>query len=88
MTASEFAHSRGIPDGVFAAERLGVALDQRHGRLELVADHRDERALQLLGLADLGHVVHVGDDVHQPSLAIEDRGVANADRHDAAVVPQ
>ncbi len=69
-----------VPMGVLAAQGVGVALDQRHGALQLVGDDGDEGGFHLLSLAKGGDVPHVGDDAHQSALIVIEGRVADAYR--------
>ncbi len=60
-----------IPFGIFTAQGGDVALDERHGGFELVADDGDEGVLDLFCIAELGDVAHGGDDVAQRPIGGE-----------------
>ncbi len=68
-----------IPFGVFAAQGADVALDERHGSFQLVADDGDEGVLDLVGIAKLGDVAHGGDDIAQGAVGGKQGGIGDAD---------
>ncbi len=69
-----------IPPGILAAQGGDIALDERHGGLELVADDGDEGVLDLFSVAELGDVADGGDDIAQRAVGGEQGSIGDADR--------
>ena len=63
-----------------AAQRTDVALDQGDGRLQLVADNRDKRALELIRLPEAGDITDGGDHMDQAAIDAQQRSVGNTYR--------
>ena len=67
-----------VPLGIVAPQGGRVAFDQRDGRPQFVADDGDERALDLVRVAEVGDVAHGHGDVAQFALGVEQGRVRDA----------
>ena len=56
-------HNLAVPARVFPPKCADISLNQRHGGFQLVAYHRNERALQLLRFSKACDITHRGNHI-------------------------